>query len=291
MVDSGNADFIWQAIREEAVKASQDEPVLASYYHAAILNHGSFEAAIGFHLANKLGCAAVPAMLIRQVCEEAMFDDPSVSQAMRYDIQAHKERDPACDKFSIPFLYYKGFHALEAFRISHWLWKHKRYPLALFFQNKISEMFDVDIHPGARIGHGIMIDHATGVVIGETAVIGNDVSMLHAVTLGGSGCEGGDRHPKIGSGVLISTGAKILGNITVGNGATVGAGSVVLESVPAHTTVVGVPAKVVGRPAVDQPSYTMDHCVGDDCIGEDCIDGDGETADNPVSGTAGSCDK
>lgn len=256
-------DFVWQAIRDEAGRASYNEPVLASYYHAAILNHGSFEAAISFHLANKLDSAAVPAMLIRQVFEEAMAAEPGIATAMRRDIQAYKERDPACDKFSMPFLYFKGFHALQAHRIAHWLWRQQRTSLALFFQNQISQAFAVDMHPGARIGSGIMIDHATGVVMGETSVVGDNVSFLHSVTLGGTGCAEGDRHPKIGDGVLISAGAKILGNITIGTGAVIGAGSVVLEAVAPHTTVAGVPAKVVGRPAAEQPALTMDHQLGD----------------------------
>lgn len=252
-------DFIWQAIQAEASEASRDEPVLASYYHAAILNHPTFEAAISFHMANKLDSSTVQAMTIREVFEEALAADCDIGEAMRSDIKAYKDRDPACDKFTIPFLYYKGFHALQAQRVSHWLWRQGRKALALYLQNQISQTFGVDIHPGARVGKGIMIDHATGVVVGETAVIGDDVSMLHAVTLGGSGCQGGARHPKIGRGVLISAGAKILGDISVGDGAKVGAGSVVLESVPAHTTVAGVPAKIVGRPQCDAPALNMDH--------------------------------
>ncbi|MGH1370661.1 MAG: serine O-acetyltransferase [Cellvibrionaceae bacterium] len=252
-------DFIWQAIRAEAQEASRDEPVLASYYHAAILNHPTFDAAISFHMANKLDSSTVQAMTIREVFEEALAADDQIGEAMRADIKAYKDRDPACDRFTIPFLYYKGFHALQAQRVSHWLWRQGRKSLALYLQNQISQTFGVDIHPGARVGKGIMIDHATGVVVGETAVIGDDVSMLHAVTLGGSGCQSGARHPKIGCGVLISAGAKILGDISVGDGAKIGAGSVVLESVPAHTTVAGVPAKIVGRPQCDAPALNMDH--------------------------------
>ncbi len=261
---NAQVDFIWQAILEEAQQASLDEPVLASFYHSSILNHPNFEAAISFHLANKLDSQAVPAMLIRQVFEEALREAPKIVEAMRGDIQAYKERDPACDKFTMPFLYFKGFHALQSHRISHWLWQRDRKPLALYFQNQISEIFGVDIHPGARIGSGIMIDHATGVVVGETAVIEDNVSLLHSVTLGGSGCQSGDRHPKIRRGVLISAGAKILGNIEVGEGAKIGAGSVVLEPVAAHTTVAGVPARLVGAPKVAQPALDMDHQLGED---------------------------
>ena len=254
---------IWTSMREEAAAAGRDEPMLASYYHASILNHASFEGAIGFHLANKLASPSVPAMVVREVFDDALAADASIVQAMYRDISAYKERDPACDKYFMPFLYFKGFHALQAYRIAHWLWSQQRHSLALYLQNQISQTFGVDIHPGARIGSGIMIDHATGVVVGETAVIDDDVSMLHAVTLGGTGCQGGDRHPKVRRGVLISAGAKILGNIEVGEGAKIGAGSVVLEPVPPHTTVAGVPAKVVGRPQVESPALAMDHQLGD----------------------------
>jgi serine O-acetyltransferase len=256
-------DDVWQQLRREAELISNSEPVLASYYHAAILNHSDFNSAISFHLANMLDSTAVPAMTIREVFLEALTSDPEISYSMREDIKAYYERDPACDKYTMPFMYFKGFHALQAQRVSHWLWKAGRQSLALYLQHQISLSFGVDIHPGARIGKGIMIDHATGVVIGETAVVGDEVSMLHSITLGGSGCDVGDRHPKIGRGVLISAGAKILGNITVGDGVKIGAGSVVLESVPAHTTVAGVPAKIVGRPRCECPALNMDQDLSD----------------------------
>lgn len=258
---------VWQEIRAEAQHASATEPVLASFYHASILNHHSFAAAISFYLANKLDSQALPAMMLREVFEEAMKADASIEEAMRIDIRAHRERDPACKLFFMPFLFFKGYHALQSWRISHWLWQQGRNALALYFQNQISQAFDVDIHPGARIGKGIMIDHATGVVIGETAVIDDDVSMLHSVTLGGSGCVKTDRHPKIRRGVLIGVGAKILGNIEVGEGAKIGAGSVVLEPVAPHTTVAGVPAKLVGRPKGESPALDMDHHLTED---DDC---------------------
>jgi serine O-acetyltransferase len=251
-------DSIWLAIRAEVTQAALDEPVLASHYHAAILNHSTFEAAVSFQLASKLDSAALPAMTLREVFEEAFAQEPDIGAAMRADIRAYKERDPACDKYSMPLLYFKGFHALQTQRVSHWLWQKGRKSLALYLQNKMSQEFAVDIHPGAQLGQGIMIDHATGVVVGETAVIGDNVSMLHGVTLGGSGCQAGDRHPKIGSGVLISVGAKVLGNITIGDGAKIAGGSVVLESVEAHATVAGVPAKVVGRAGTDSPALDMD---------------------------------
>lgn len=255
---------VWQEIRAEAQQASADEPVLASFYHASILNHASFAAAISFHLANKLDSQALPAMMLREVFSEAMLADPEIERAMRADIRAHRERDPACNKFCMPFLFFKGYHALQSWRIAHWLWSQRRNALALYFQNQISQAFDVDIHPGARIGSGIMIDHATGVVIGETTVIEDDVSMLHSVTLGGSGCMKTDRHPKIRRGVLIGVGAKILGNIEIGEGAKIGAGSVVLDAVAPHTTVAGVPAKPIGRPKGEAPALDMDHHLNED---------------------------
>lgn len=255
---------VWQEIRTEALQASADEPVLASFYHASILNHSSFAAAISFHLANKLDGQALPAMMLREVFTEAMYADAAIEQAMRADIRAHRERDPACNKFHMPFLFFKGYHALQSWRIAHWLWQQGRIALALYFQNQISQVFDVDIHPGARIGCGIMIDHATGVVIGETSIIEDDVSMLHGVTLGGSGCIKTDRHPKIRRGVLIGVGAKILGNIEIGAGAKIGAGSVVLDAVAPHTTVAGVPAKRVGRPKGESPALDMDHHLNEE---------------------------
>lgn len=252
-------DDVWPLIRSEAQAASALEPMLASYYHASILNHATFAAAISFHLAMKLDSQTMPALVIREVFETAMAADPTIELAMRADILAHRERDPACSQYFMPFLFFKGYHALQSYRAAHWLWRQGRECLALFLQNRISQVFDVDIHPGARIGRGVMIDHATGVVIGETVVVEDNVSMLHGVTLGGSGCGKGDRHPKIRAGVLIGVGAKILGNIDIGEGAKIGAGSVVLEAVAAHTTVAGVPAKLIGRPRGDEPSRDMDH--------------------------------
>lgn len=255
---------VWSLICNEVQEESAREPMLASFYHASILNHASFAVAISFHLANKLDSQAMSALMIREIFEEALASDPHIEQAMRADILAHRERDPACDKYFIPVLFFKGYHALQSHRIAHWLWQQKRESLALFLQNQISQVFDVDIHPGARIGQGVMIDHATGVVIGETAVLEDNVSMLHGVTLGGSGCSKGDRHPKIRRGVLIGVGAKILGNIEIGEGAKIGAGSVVLEAVAPHTTVAGVPAKVIGHPRGDEPARDMDHHLDDE---------------------------
>ena len=252
-------DQVWNRIYAEARLQADGEPILASFLHATILNHSTLEQALSFHLANKLDSPTASSLLLREVILEAFSSDACILKAVRADLLAVEERDSACNKLSIPFLYFKGFHALETHRITHWLWHKGRTSLALFFQNRMSVEFGVDIHPAASMGYGIMLDHATGLVIGETAVVGNNVSILQSVTLGGTGKDEADRHPKIGDGVLISAGAKILGNICVGEGAKVGAGSVVLEPVPAHTTVAGVPAKIVGRPASDQPALEMQH--------------------------------
>ena len=260
---SVSLDPIWQAIREETAHEAEREPVLASFLHATILNHDTLEAALSFHLAHKLDSPTASALLVREVIEEALHNDPSIGEAIRCDIRAVSERDCACRGFATPFLYFKGFHALQAYRIAHWLWKQGRESLALFFQNRISGEFGVDIHPAARIGRGVMMDHATGIVIGETAVVGNNVSIMQSVTLGGTGKENGDRHPKVGNGVLLSAGAKILGNIKIGEGAQICAGSVVLKEVPPHTMVAGVPAKIVGKPSCAQPALEMNHRV--DC--------------------------
>ncbi len=254
-----SADPVWEEIRAQASTHAQSEPFLASFLHATILNHSELELALSFHLASQLDSPTASSLLLREVMLDAMKNDESFHFAVRADLCAVKERDSACNELYLPFLYYKGFHALQTHRVAHWLWKTGRQALALFFQNRMSTAFGVDIHPAARMGHGIMLDHATGLVIGETAVVGNNVSILQSVTLGGTGKDEGDRHPKICDGVLISAGAKILGNIRVGEGAKVGAGSVVLEDVPPHTTVAGVPAKIVGRPSSDQPALEMDH--------------------------------
>ncbi|MFT5483084.1 MAG: serine O-acetyltransferase [Halieaceae bacterium] len=261
-------DSVWQRIRKEAAIDAESEPILASFLHATILNHDSLETALSFHLANKLDSPTASAMLIREVIEQAMVEDECLPQAIRRDLQAIEDRDSACTSLANPFLYFKGYQALQVHRVAHWLWKQDRKPLALFFQSRVSAGFGVDIHPAARLGYGIMLDHATGVVIGETSVVGNDVSIMQSVTLGGTGKEEGDRHPKVGDGVLISAGAKILGNISIGTGAKVGAGSVVLQDVPPHTTVAGVPAKVVGKPGTDLPALEMNHQLACDCDDE-----------------------
>jgi len=252
-------DPLWTTIRSETAGEAAREPVLASFLHATILHHSRLESALSFHLAHKLDSATVSALLLREVIEEALAADPGIGQAIRRDISAVRQRDSACYNFALPFLYFKGFHALQCYRVAHWLWREGRQSLALFFQNRISAEFGVDIHPAARMGQGIMLDHATGVVIGETAVVGDDVSIMQSVTLGGTGKEDGDRHPKVGSGVLLSAGATVLGNIHIGDGAQVGPGSVVLKDVPAHTIVAGVPATPIGRTGQTAPALEMNH--------------------------------
>lgn len=257
-------DAIWDEIRLEVEAASAIEPVLTSFFHSTVLNHQSLECALSFHLANKLDNPTTSAILLKEVIQEALVSDPSISATMRCDLMAIRERDSACSSYHVPFLYFKGFHALQAYRVAHWLWNQDRKALALFFQNCIACEFGVDIHPAASIGRGILLDHATGIVIGETTVVGNNVSIMQSVTLGGTGKEEGDRHPKVGDGVLISAGAKVLGNITIGCGAKIGAGSVVLQDVPEHTTMAGVPAKIVGHPSSDQPALDMNHGINCD---------------------------
>jgi serine O-acetyltransferase len=212
-------------------------------------------------MAQKLASGEMSEQLIREIADEAYRSDSTLGRAARADIVAVFDRDPACHRFIQPLLFFKGFQAVQAYRVGHWLWQQGRRDLAYMIQMRISEMFGVDIHPAARIGKGIMIDHAHSIVIGETAVVGDNVSMLHSVTLGGTGKEEEDRHPKIGDGVLIGAGAHVLGNIKVGNCSRVAAGSVVLAEVPPCTTVAGVPAKIVGEAGCDQPSLSMDQMV------------------------------
>ena len=252
---------IWHIIRTEARQQAAEEPILASFIHATLLNHSSLADALSFHLANKLDSPAASAMQIREVIEQVFSADATTLEATHEDLRAVEARDSACDNLSTPFLFFKGFHALQAYRVAHWLWNNNRRELALFLQNRISVAFGVDIHPAARIGKGIMLDHATGIVIGETAVVEDNVSLMQSVTLGGTGKEGGDRHPKVRAGVMVGPGTKILGNIEVGAGSKVCAGSVVLKTVPPHSIVTGVPAKVVGSTADSQPALEMDQGI------------------------------
>lgn len=254
---TGPSDWLWQAIRDEASREAQTEPVLASFLHATVLNHASLEESLSFHLAGKLASENLPGMLIRDVIDQALHKSPEIGRAVRADIQAVSERDPACPGYLATLLYYKGFHALQSYRIGNWLWGQGRRSLARHLQNRISELFAVDIHPAAKLGSGIFIDHGTGLVIGETAVVDDNVSMLHGVTLGGTGKESGDRHPKIRSEVMIGVGAAILGNVEIGARARVAAGSVVLKDVRAGCTVAGVPAVTVGHCDESRPARDM----------------------------------
>jgi len=254
-------DRLWSAILLEAQAAAEAEPLLASFLHMTVLRHPSLEDVLAFHLSSKLASPVMDARALMELFREAFEADGQIAACVRSDITACFERDPACDGYATPLLYFKGFHAIQSQRITHWLWQNGRQALALFLQNRISEVTGADIHPAAKLGHGILLDHGTGVVVGETAVIGNNVSILHGVTLGGSGKERGDRHPKIGDGVMIGAGAAVLGNIHVGACAKIGAGSVVLDDVPPHCTVAGVPARVVSQGGGGTPALEMDQRV------------------------------
>jgi len=236
---------IWAIMRSEAATAANQEPSLASFLHATILNHANLADALAYHLAQKLGGADMNALQLREVCAEVYRLNPEHVLNCEADIDAVMSRDPACHTYLQPFLYFKGFAALQAYRVAHHLWQNGREFMALYLQSRVSELLQVDIHPAARLGKGIFIDHATGIVIGETAVVGDNVSILHNVTLGGTGKIGGDRHPKIGNGVLIGAGAKVLGNIKIGDHARIAAGSLVLKPVGHGDTVAGIPAVLV----------------------------------------------
>jgi serine O-acetyltransferase len=257
-------DPVWDRIRDEAEQAVLDEPLLGGLVHSSVLHHATLARALAFRISMKLASGEMSEQILREIADEAHAADPGLVQAARADIAAVYDRDPACQRFLQPLLFFKGFQALQAYRLGHWLWREGRGDLAYFVQMRVSEVFGVDIHPAARIGQGIMIDHAHSIVIGETAVVGDNVSMLHSVTLGGTGKEESDRHPKIGSGVLIGAGAKVLGNISVGDCCRIAAGSVVLEDIPPKKTVAGVPARIVGEAGCAQPSVTMDHLLARD---------------------------
>lgn len=258
-----NLDPIWAALRTEAQQAVADEPLLAALFYGAILNQPSLEASIIHRIAARLAHPDMQGELLVQAFSDALAAEPELGQMFRADVAAVLDRDPACYRHIEPVLYFKGFQALETHRMAHRLWHLGRRDIALYLQSRSSVVFGVDIHPNARFGRGVMIDHATGVVVGETAVVGDNVSMLHGVNLGGNGKEHGDRHPKIGSGVLLGANAKVLGNIHVGDCARIAAGSVVLRDVPRAVTVAGVPAKIVGEAGCANPARVMDHVFAD----------------------------
>src|SRR4051812_31171939 len=247
-------DPVWARIRREAEEVVRREPELATFIYLTLLHHDTLEAAIVHRLSERLAHADVSGDVIRQTYAEALEADPTIGESFRADIAAVMDRDPATHRTLEPLLYYKGFHAIQTHRLAHWLWNKGRKNFALYLQSRSSAVFQTDINPNARIGRGIFLDHATGLVVGETATIDDDVSILHGVTLGGTGKEDEDRHPKIRRGVMIGAGAKILGNIEVGHCARIAAGSVVLKPVPHNTTVAGVPAKVVGTAGCAEPS-------------------------------------
>jgi len=250
-------DPVWTEIRDKAAQLAAVEPVLASLLYATVLNQSRLEDALAYLLSQRLSTVETPALAMQQLIEAAFQDDPEIGAALRCDLVAVNERDPACKSLLEPLLYFKGFHALQGYRIASWLLRQGRRGLALYLQSRISEVFGVDINPAARIGRGILIDHGTGVVIGETAVVEDGVSLMQGVTLGGTGKETGDRHPKIRKGSLIGVGAIVLGNIEIGECARVGGGSVVLINVPAHCTAAGVPAKIVGCAGSEAPARDM----------------------------------
>ena len=254
-------DPVWDKMLRQAQSALTQEPLLGAMIHSSILHHSSFEQALSYRIALKLASAEMPEQMLREIADHTIQYE-GLGAYSRADLMAVRERDPACHNLTQPLLFFKGFQGVQAYRVGHALWRDGRKDLAYFFQSRISEVFGIDIHPAAVIGRGLMIDHAHSIVIGETAVVGDNVSMLHSVTLGGTGKQDDERHPKIGNGVLIGAGAKVLGNIKVGHCSRIAAGSVVLHEVPPCKTVAGVPAKIVGEAGCEQPSITMDQLLG-----------------------------
>jgi serine O-acetyltransferase len=254
---------LWERLRLDAERAAAGEEMLRGFLDLAVLRHETFTSGFGPLLARKLAEDSMPVERLGEIARSAMAGDPTIVAAAIADLIAVRTRDPAAESYLKPFLYYKGFHALQWHRIGHWLWRHGRRELAYFLQSRVSEVFAIDIHPAVPIGSGVFIDHGTGLVVGETAVIGDNVSILHEVTLGGTGKERGDRHPKVRDGVLLCAGAKVLGNVEIGRDAKVGAGSVVLHDVPARATVAGVPARIVGWSSGSVPALEMDQSLPD----------------------------
>jgi serine O-acetyltransferase len=264
VIDPAAPPPVWASLRNEAQRAAKSEPALASLLNAVVLSHENLGDALSDQLARKLGDQELRAMSLRDTIEEAYEADPGIVEIAEYDLKAVFERDPACKGYVQPFLFFKGFQALQTQRVAHWLWNEGRETIALYLQSRMSEVFQVDIHPATRIGSGVFVDHGTGIVIGETAVIGDGVSMLQGVTLGGTGKERGDRHPKVGKGVLLGANAIVLGNITIGDYAKIASGSVVLKPVPAGCTAAGVPARLTNCPTCEQPARSMDHTLAEE---------------------------
>jgi serine O-acetyltransferase len=255
-------DLLWSKLREEAEDAYEREPTLSALLRRAIIDRASFEDAVIHRIASRLASDLVAGAQIIAAFGRALRDDPDIALAFRADINAVIDRDPACGRFIEPLLYFKGYHAIQTHRLAHWLWSDGQTDFALYLQSRSSDVFQTDIHPAARIGKGVFLDHATGFVVGATAVIDDDVSILQNVTLGGTGKDSGDRHPKVRRGAMIGAGAKILGNIELGEFSRIAAGSVVLRPVPAHATVAGAPAKVVGVSRKSEPFRDMDQILG-----------------------------
>jgi serine O-acetyltransferase len=264
VIDPAAPPPVWAALRNESLQAARNEPALASLLNAVVLSHENLGDALSYQLARKLGDQELRAMSLRELATAAYAADPRLVEIAEEDLRAVFERDPACKGYVQPFLFFKGFQALQTQRVAHWLWNEGRETIALYMQSRMSEVFQVDIHPATQIGSGVFIDHGTGIVIGETAVIGDDVSMLQGVTLGGTGKERGDRHPKIGRGVLLGANATVLGNIVIGDYAKIASGSVVLKPVPAGCTAAGVPARLTNCPTCAEPARSMDHTLAEE---------------------------
>jgi serine O-acetyltransferase len=251
------ADPIWAKLRAEAAEEAGREPALTELY-AAILRASSFEEALASKLAVKLGHSTLPADALRVALLDAALADPSFGAAARADLAAVVERDPASGRLLEPFLFFKGFSAIQTHRLAHWLWNSGRRNMALYLQSRSSEAFQTDIHPGARFGKGVFLDHATGFVAGETAIIEDNVSILHGVTLGGTGTNKTGRHPKVRTGVLIGAGACLIGDIEIGAYSKIAGGSFVSQSVPPRCTAVGVPARIIEGAGSSNPAKSMD---------------------------------
>ncbi|MGA9657592.1 MAG: serine O-acetyltransferase [Asticcacaulis sp.] len=254
---------IWLSLRQEASDALTAEPALASLLHSTILSHDDLASALSYHIARKMGDDCMTGITLRELTQRVFASNPGLVEVVEADLQAIYERDPAAKGYLQAFMFFKGFLSLQIYRVSNKLWNEGRHTMAHFLQSRVSELFQIDINPAAKIGKGVFLDHGTGIVIGETAVVGDDVSILQGVTLGGTGAERGDRHPKIGKGVLLGAGANVLGNIVIGDYAKIASGSVVLKPVPAHCTAAGVPAKVVNCKTCEDPARAMDHTMPD----------------------------
>ncbi len=254
-----SVDPIWDQVRTEGNLAADNDPLMATFFFSTVINQKSLEEAVIYRICERLDHPDMPAILLRQTFEEMIDDYPEWSTIIRADIQAYYDRDPVCTRYIEPVLYFKGFHAIQTYRLANWLLRQGRKDFALYLQSRSSSVFQTDINPAARIGRGFFLDHATGLVVGETASIGDNVSILQGVTLGGTGKSEEDRHPKIGNGVLIGAGAIVLGNIKVGDCARIGAGSVVVKEVPPRVTVAGVPARIIGEAGYAHPASVMDH--------------------------------